>query len=56
MEDDLISLFRLVEVEDEEQQKNNVVIEDQDGKKLETLCQEFTKRKTEGKPLVYCDK
>ena len=50
MVDDVISLFRPVE-----DLKNNVVIEDQDGKELEALCQAFSKRKTEGKPLVYCN-
>ncbi len=50
MVDDLISLFRPVG-----KLKNNVVIEDQDGKKLETLCQQFASRKTDDKPLMYCD-
>lgn len=51
MVDDLISLFRPVE-----HHKNNVVIEDRDGEKLQTLCQGFSERKRNGKSLVHCDR
>ena len=51
MVDDLISLFRPIG-----KYVDNVVIADQDGKQLATLCQEFSKRKAAGEPLVYCNK
>lgn len=49
--DDVISLFRPIG-----KLTHNVVIDDQDGKRLEGLCQAFVDRKKSREPLVHCDR
>jgi hypothetical protein len=48
--DDVISLFRQTD-----KLKNNVVFDNESGKKLKDFCQGLLKNKKIGDPLIYCD-